>query len=732
MNPEVNQIEALLNEAHTIRVNNLVKSIVIAEKALGLAEEIQNLPLTAKAFSQLALYNMVIGEMDKATAYSQQAISIFETLQDERGVADAKYSLAGVYYKTNQYHLGLMNFSDALKIYQKYGDYYNQSRTEKSLGTIYEFIGDVTSALNEYKKAIRNAKRVGDFNLESNVYNNLSGVLVKKGKLYFAMKFIEKSIALKEQTKDVRGLAYAIYGKAKVYHYAEDAEKAELYYFKALAMHQDMGENTGIAMTLTKLAEYYYKYKDFEKALEYVHKGLDLSNALQISMSSIKLNKLAYTIYKALGAHDKALCFLENHLKEKDLVINTQTLKVIESYELITKMKSLENEAHLHRERQKLLEKKNQEDLETYRQKQEFLSVMSHEIRTPLNAITTSISLLDDKVTLEGKRMLTNLKFASTNLINIVNDVLAFNKLDSHTAKLERTSVNLNFLCQNSIELFERLANEKKLALKYETNIKITNCYWIDQTKLSQILCNLISNAVKFTDSGQVMLQLELIDQLATKDIIQFKVTDTGEGIKETDKKEIFNSFSQIKPYLTRKQGGTGLGLAIVKKLAELHETEIHLESEPKKGSVFYFQLELEKAEEIHEEISEKSQLKGKSILIVDDTKMNAVLLSKLLKKWELQIDYVNNGMDAVKLCQEKKFDFILMDIHMPIMNGFETSKQIKETKNLNVPTPILALTADILADTDENFAKYFSGIIYKPFEIEKLYSLLRSHAEIN
>lgn len=729
---EIFEIEKLLSEAHSIRINSLSKSIEITQQALLLSEKSNNKPLIAKSLSRLALYKMVIGEMELAAQYAKKSISIFSELNDEKGLADALYSLAGVYYKTNEYHLGLINFTEALKIYRKHNDFYNQSRTEKSLGTIYEFIGDTTNAFIVYKNAVKNAKKINDSNLVSNVYNNVSGLLAKNGKLVFAMKLIDKSIELKTHTNDIRGMAYALYGKAKVYSHLNENIKAEDFFFKALEIHQKMGENTGLAMTYTKLGELYLKTNDLKKALEYALKGYGLANSLKLSMSTIKLNRLIYSIYKKEENSEKALHYLEQHLKEKEAVINSQTLKVIENYEMINKMKSLEKKAELQKQKQELLKKQNRDELDNYRKKQEFLSIMSHEIRTPLNAITSTISLLDDEVSKEGKIMLNNLKFASNNLINIVNDVLDFNKLDTNNSKLELSSTNLNFLCQNSIEVFNRLAKEKNIELEYLSNINPDSNYLIDQTKVGQILNNLISNAIKFTESGKVKLEIKLIESIENKDKIFFAVTDTGEGIPETDVFQIFNTFSQLKPYLTRKQGGTGLGLAIVKKLIELHNSQIFVESKLGVGSKFYFELELEKTQKSIFKVIKHNELKGKKALIVDDTKMNAILLKKLLSKWEIETEYAESGKAALKYAECQVFDFILMDIHMPEMNGFEASREIRTTQNYNSSTPIFAITADILADAQEDFHKYFSGIIFKPFETEKLYDLLLHSSFIN
>ena len=351
------EIILLLNEAHRIRINRLSKSVLLTQNALESSIAIKDKSLQAKCFSQLALYYMVMGEMEKATFFAQEALLIFTALNNEKGIADAKYSLAGVYYKTNLYHLGLIAFIDALKIYQKYDDYYNQSRTEKSLGTIYGYIGDQNNALKSYKNAVKNAKKINNTDLESNVYNNISGILAKNGKLKFAMRFIEKSIQLKNQSDDIRGLAYAIYGKAKVFFYLNEFEKAEQYYFKALEIHKEMGENTGIAMSYTKLGEMYYKIGKLDLALEYALLGLQIAGDLKLAMSTIKLNKLVYLIYKEQQEYSLSLDFFERYQKEKETVINAQTLKVIENYEMISKMELLKRESKLDKEKQLILRK---------------------------------------------------------------------------------------------------------------------------------------------------------------------------------------------------------------------------------------------------------------------------------------------------------------------------------------------------------------------------------------
>lgn len=720
------QVISLLEEAYSGRINNLPKSIEQAEKALKMSREINNIALIGKSLNQLSLYYMIISDFDQSNSKSEEAIKCFEELDDEKGIADAKYNMGSVYYKTNNYHLGLAYLIDALQIYKKCEDLHNQSKVEKAVGTIYEYIGDPHNAFKSYKNAIKIARIIGDFNLESNVYNNLSGLLLKKQKTKIAMSMIEYSIVLKKRTNDIRGFAFAIYGRGKIHYKTGKLDLAEADFLEAAKTHNQMGENMGAAMALNKLGILYLKLDQLEKAENYGKQGLELTIKHNMSMIKIKSYHLLYLVFKERNNITNALIFLEFYLNEKESVINTQTLKVIENYDLINKMNILESEALLNQEKQKSIEKKNRDEEESVRIKQEFLSIMSHEIRTPLNAITTIVSILDNEAQGESKKLLNSLQFASTNLISIVNDILDFTKLDSNKAKLENQNVNLYTLCENIYNLHLGLANNKGLKFNLITNFSDKNFYYLDQTKIAQILSNLVGNAIKFTEYGKVDFCVELIKEKKKSDTILFTISDTGEGISEKDMSEIFVSFSQIKPIMTRKQGGTGLGLAIAKKLVELHKSEIKVKSVLKKGSDFYFTLKLKKvSQEIIQARNDPSQLIGKHALLAEDTPMNALLMKKLLSNWGVITDHVVNGKEAFEAAKLKKYDFILMDIHMPEMNGFEATKLIRTNENPNQSSPIFAVTADVMAKDDKENAHLFNGILWKPLEIEKLFAAL-------
>ena len=715
----------LLKEAYTCRVNNLKRSIELANDALQRSKLLSDKSLIGKCLNQLSLYFMICGEYEKSTSYAKEAIEYFEELQDEKGIADAKYNIAGILYKTDNYHLGLIYLTDTISIYKKFNDYHNLSRVEKSLGTIYEYFGDQNNAIQSYENAIEAAKKAGDLNLESNAYNNFSGVLLKQGRIDEAMDLIEKSISIKTSTGDTRGLAFAIYGRAKVYARMCMFEKAEKDYKEAFSIHQEMGERLGLGMTYHKLGFLYMQMGKIDEAKKTLKEGIEFSTKYNTVIIKFKCDYLLYSIYKLENNASLALEYLERYLIQKESVINTQTLKVIENYENITKLRNLEKEAQLQREKAEIIEKKNIAE-ETARVRQEFLSTMSHEIRTPLNAITTIVTLLGEKSEGEEKKLLDSLRFSSNNLLCIINDILDFTKLDVGKTKLELHSVNFKTMLKNLCQTYNSLATEKGLQLILNTSDNLAESYELDTTRVSQILGNLISNAIKFTEKGSVNLDVELVSSGENDDRVLFKISDTGEGIAENQQEEIFESFSQTKPITTRKQGGTGLGLAIVKKLVALHGGTIEVKSKLNEGSTFFFELDLKKSKIPEKKESQfSSQLNGKSVLLAEDNEINAFIICKLLSKWGIQTEHAHNGKIACDKANNKAYDFILMDIHMPEMNGFEATKRIRDNQNHNTNTPIFALTADITAPQQKEYIEYFTGFLWKPLQIESLFDAL-------
>ncbi len=722
------QINSLLERSFASRINNLDLSIELATSALELCkiDDLDN--LKAKCLSQLSLYYMITGRYDESFNLSQKSIHLFEKQNDEIGIAECKYNLAGFYYKTNNFQMGVVYLIDALIIYKNHNDYFNISRCEKALGAVYEFTGDEQKAIQSHKNAIIAAKKINDLNLESNANNNLSGIYLKNNNIDLAWEIIVKAINVKQKTGDLRGLAYSIYGRGKIYLVERKYPEAEADFLESIDMHIKMGDRVGLVMVYNKLAKLYFETKKIDLAKKYILIGLEICNFYNIALIKIKLIYLSYLVYKSEKNLEKTIENLELYLEEKEAVFNTQNIKIIENYDLLVRMQAMQKEAEFNHEKTKLIAKTNKIE-QIARVRQEFLSTMSHEIRTPLNAVTTIARMLSENSHVEDKVLVDSLTFSANHLMQIINDILDYTKLDLGKMHLDVHASNIKLFLESFWNTYDIQAREKGIEFKLKLDPDIYEYYLIDETKITQILGNLVNNAIKFTDIGSVKLEIKVTKQTPNYDILLFKVSDTGVGIEKENLDRVFESFSQLKNGITRKKDGAGLGLSITKKLIELHNSEIQIQSIFGKGSVFSFELKLKKSQnlELNDQVNFKNEVNGIKVLLAEDNAINAMIAMKLLSNWGIIGDHAKNGLEATEKSQINNYDYILMDIHMPILDGYQAAKNIRTLDNPNKETPIFGLTADIAAKDNEEYNVYFNDFLLKPLEIEKLKIALKA-----
>jgi signal transduction histidine kinase len=363
--------------------------------------------------------------------------------------------------------------------------------------------------------------------------------------------------------------------------------------------------------------------------------------------------------------------------------------------------------------------------------KSQFLSNMSHELRTPLNGIIGSTNLLlQDKFLPEQKDQLSILKFSSEHMLSLINDILDLSKLEADRIQLEKTEVNISELMHKISSPFVPQFERKGVAFAVDVDTSIKSSVLADPTRLNQVLTNLLSNALKFTSTGTVKLEVKATSIRSDFNSIEFSVNDSGIGISEDKVDHIFEQFTQADVKTTRKYGGTGLGLAISRKLVRLMGGELKVESEMNKGSRFYFEVSLP----VHytfkkiridetEDIIDVKKLNGVRVLIAEDNPINMKIASRFLDKWGIVYEKAVNGVEAVSLFEKHQFDLVLMDLEMPEMDGYGALKAIR---GLNATIPAIAFTAAVFDNMKESLlSQGFNDFIQKPFRPQDLQAKL-------
>jgi PAS domain S-box-containing protein len=359
--------------------------------------------------------------------------------------------------------------------------------------------------------------------------------------------------------------------------------------------------------------------------------------------------------------------------------------------------------------------------------KSKFLSVMSHEMRTPLNAVIGFINLLLRDPREDQLENMNVLKFSAENLLILINDILDFSKLEAGKVQLEQTDFNFKDLLNNIVTALRHEADAKELRLELITGNSIPHILSGDPSRLGQVITNLVSNAIKFTYQGTVSVISDLRAEESDTVTIGFKVVDTGIGIAAEKQEHIFEMFSQADSGTTRKYGGTGLGLTISRRILDIMGSEIRLDSQVGKGSVFSFEIAFRKSSQnvVSESVGEgrRDVLNGVKILIADDHPINVLVVKKFLENWHCECSVAANGSIALEMIQMNEYDAVLMDLQMPVMDGYEATRLIRELpEDKYKRIPIIAVSASPMLNVLDKLAEAgINDYITKPFKPSEL-----------
>ena len=686
-------VQTYFNEARTLGNKNQIDlALKSLDKAAGLAEENKDVKTLIDSYHMFALLYLKLNKDNTTKFYWDRAKALLKDIEYPYGDAIYKYIEAILLFKENQNFQALFLLNEARQL-----------------------------------------------NNDRNFFNN---ILLAEGNIYLNLEKYDSA------SKNFNSLVV----------------NTDVYEKEYLATRA----NVGLAQTNIRLS-------NFEEASKYAENALKLANENVFFVEIIESNQLLAKSYEGLGRYQEALATTRELYSAKDSIftiekvkIETRTADEIHSENMAEEVKrqdkrieELSKSANrseitailtsafliiisllavsLYRNNQiklktnDLLHTKNSE-LQTARDeavnameaKTNFLSTVSHELRTPLYAVTgLTHLLLEENPSENQKEHLKALKFSGDYLLNFINDILHINKIDADKLEPLIMEFNLKKVLIEVIDSLKQSAKENNTQIVLDYDDSIPSHLMSDPLKLSQIFMNLVGNALKFTKNGEVKVIAQMVHKEEDDVTLYFEVQDNGIGISKEQQQNIFKGFEQGSIQINREYGGTGLGLTIVKSLLGLFNSEIKLESDLDKGSSFFFELKLKSKDSIVDdipfEITQKDYgFKGLHLMIVEDNKINQVITKKMLSKKEITSDIASNGMDAIDLAKNNKYDAILMDIHMPGISGEEATIEIRK---FDKTTPIIALTAISLDDSLESFyAAGCNDVVTKPFKPEVFY----------
>ena len=696
--------------------------------------------------------------------------------------------------ETENFMEAVKNLNDANKLAMlpKYKSY--KPDVELSIAELFYNLEYFDKAIEETQKAIDNGETYKNFYRLGKAYNLYGLILVAQGNIESAEKYLRMADSIYTDLKDEKSRAKVLYGKGLLeirlgnYKEAISYLKPAAQSFKEQGMlYQEVNAYTYLADALSLVDPEVYP-NPLEEAKKLLNKISEISYSQGFTKFLVENHRINSQILIAEKRNDKAEEELKYYLTQKDSLRQIH-LKAIERgiqaesaigdlNEIIASQQddlskqekslffgkltgwlsialililslltlSLYKNNNLRAKANELLQDKNtelqeaKENAEKASQaKAQFLSTITHELRTPMYTVTgLTHLLLEEDPKPEQKEHLNSLKFSGEYLLSLINNILDLNKLEANKVEIEKAPFNLKKRIDGVLIALKKSAEVKNNNIHYEYDPTLPQDVLGDSLKISQILINLISNSIKFTENGDIWVRVKNAEKSAKKVVVHFEVEDTGDGISKKKQNTIFESFSQGSLQINRKYGGTGLGLSIVKNLLELMGSKIFLESKLGEGSKFWFNISYEIAETESkptdfknlEVVLENDIFEDKAVMIVEDNKINQMITKKILEKKKMICTVVDNGLDAIKHANEENFDVILMDIHMPGISGIEATKKIRE---FNKTVPIIALTAITIEENLEDFYKAgFNEFIPKPFNaedfFEKINRVLRSN----
>lgn len=725
--------------------------------SLSLGISAQNSSVTDPDKQQMRVDNFITqsdfdlgrGNVFSAKENIEKAIQLALELNDNKQVGELYTKLGKLQFSAGEREEALVSFTKASAIQRDIQDSGNLGITYNLRGVLHASNGDYKLALDYFNSA----KTLFE---EEDLERLISEVTLNEGKTYLAMQDFQKAKAQLEQTiilskkynQDILLSSANIYSGKALDALGNNKEAIDMA-ISGMEIAKENGYVDNINEAYLTLSNLYKSKADYANAHKYLEAHVHLSDSLMANNEARPLPMERSEFMNELN--ESELEKMKDKVAAQESESNLAKITTILSIALITILSlltlSLYKNNNIRLKTNNMLHEKNDDLIEAMKRaelasktKANFLSTVTHELRTPLYAVTGLTNmLLDENPKKEQIPHLKSLKFSGDYLLTFINDILQINKIEANKVDLDPELFNLKNKVENVVSALNNSAEDNNTKMHFDYQKGLDQTFIGDNLKISQILINLIGNAIKFTKDGDIWVRVYSIEQKGNDHMLRFEIEDNGIGISKEKQENMFESFSQGSIQINRKYGGTGLGLSIVKGLIEILHGKIYVKSELGKGTTFFFEIPLTYAPEtvkIEKEDYSKNisalDISNIRILIVEDNKINQMITKKILTKMNLQCEVVDNGEDAVEKVKANNYDVVLMDIHMPGISGLEATKIIR---TFDKELTIFALTAVTLEDKMHEFDEAgFDDIISKPFKQEdfekKLYTALAQNQD--